>query len=137
MHGLAELFVFGLAPLLVGGLVIPQSQDKETLSIHGEVVFLEGIALPAGAVLTLRLASQRAAGFAGAVIAEELVRPTGQAPISFNISFDAHAIKAGEQYTLEAQLSVDGDIRFASATPQTVDPVGSVPLTLMLARAAA
>ena len=52
---LAELFFFGLAPLMLGGLLMPGAVAAEEVAITGEVSYRERMALPPNAVLTVRL----------------------------------------------------------------------------------
>ena len=49
MHALAELLIFGFAPLIFGGLVIPQKVATQEASIVGEVA--GELPLPAGSEL--------------------------------------------------------------------------------------
>ena len=43
---LAELFLFGVTPLVLGGLMIPGAFAAEEIAISGEVSYRERIALP-------------------------------------------------------------------------------------------
>ncbi|MGT2468207.1 YbaY family lipoprotein [Mesorhizobium atlanticum] len=75
---IAEFFIFGLAPLVVGVLAVPQVTKAGEKTITGEVIYRERIALPPDAVLVIELADVSVAGAPATVIAKRRVAPTGQ-----------------------------------------------------------
>ncbi|MEI9411452.1 YbaY family lipoprotein [Mesorhizobium salmacidum] len=53
---IAEFFVFGLVPLVVGILAVPELSLAAEKAVRGEVIYRERIALPPSAVLSVELA---------------------------------------------------------------------------------
>ncbi len=122
MHALAELIFFGLAPLIFGGLVMPQPVSAEEATISGEVNYRERVALPRRAILTVQLTDLSAAGAAAPVVAKETIRAINQVPISFTMSFDESVLQPGKLYGIQAQISVDGKVWFENAASSPVEP---------------
>lgn len=122
MHALAELLLFGLTPLIFGGLIMPQSLAAEEVTIAGEVSYRERIALPPGAVLTVQLIDVSEAGAAAPVVAKETVRVVHQSPISFEMRFDESKLQSGKAYGIQAQISVGGKVWFANSTYAPFEP---------------
>ena len=90
---LAEFIVFGLAPLLLGALFMPGIPAAEEVTITGEVIYRERIALPPNAVLTVELADVSLADAPAAVIAKQKIDPAGQVPIKFEIEVDPAVVQ--------------------------------------------
>ena len=86
---LAELMLFGIAPLVVGGLLMPGAIAAEEVAVTGEVSYRERIALPPNAALTVRLLDVSLADAPETVVAEQTIDPAGQVPINFEIKFDS------------------------------------------------
>ncbi|TIR78120.1 MAG: hypothetical protein E5X15_13625 [Mesorhizobium sp.] len=59
---IAEFFIFGLVPLVVGVLAVPEFTSAAEKTIAGEVTYRERIALPPNAVLSVELADISLAG---------------------------------------------------------------------------
>ncbi|TJX36224.1 MAG: hypothetical protein E5W21_28465, partial [Mesorhizobium sp.] len=53
---IAEFFIFGLVPLVVGVLAVPEFSDAAETTLKGEVMYRERIALPPNPVLSVQLA---------------------------------------------------------------------------------
>ncbi len=133
MHAFVELLIFGLTPLLFGGLVMPQSIASEEVTISGEVTYRERIALPPGAVLTLRLIDLSEPESAAPSIARETIRVATQVPVKFEMRLDRSELQPSKPYGIQAQISVDGKIWFANAVSAPFEP--AKPQMVMLARA--
>jgi len=129
---LAELFLFGLAPLVFGGLLMPGAFAAEEIAIAGEVSYRERIALPPNAVLTVRLSDVSLADAPETVLAEQKVDPAGQVPIKFQIKLDPAVIQPNVNYALEARITVDDSIWFTNDERYAVDPLKPQPVQLML-----
>jgi putative lipoprotein len=72
---LAEQFIFGLAPLVLGGLIMPGAIAAEEIAVTGEVSYRERIALPPNAVLTVRLLDVSMADAPETVVGEQKIEP--------------------------------------------------------------
>ncbi|MBZ9741255.1 MULTISPECIES: YbaY family lipoprotein [unclassified Mesorhizobium] len=129
---LAEFFVFGFVPLVVGILAVPELSVAAGKTVSGEVIYRERIALPPSAVLSVQLADVSLADAPAKIIGEQTVKPAGQVPISFEIKFDPSLIEPRMTYALQARIVVDGRLMFISDMRHQVDPLTDAPQTVML-----
>ncbi|RWD66160.1 YbaY family lipoprotein [Mesorhizobium sp.] len=128
----AEFFIFGLVPLVVGILAVPQVTKAAEKTIAGEVTYRERIALPPDAVLVVELADVSLADAPAIVIAKRRIAPTGQVPIKFDIGFDPNAIQKGRTYALQARIMVGERLMFITDTNHQVDPLAGTPQTVLV-----
>lgn len=133
---IAEFFIFGLVPLVVGVLAVPGVTNAGEKRIAGEVTYRERIALPPDAVLMVELADVSLADAPATVIAKRRIAPTGQVPIKFEIGFDPKAIQKGRTYALQARITVDDRLLFANDVRHHVDPLNGKSQTVVLKMAA-
>lgn len=129
---LAELFIFGLAPLLLGGLLMPGAVAAEEVTITGEVSYRERMALPPNAVLTVRLLDVSLADAPETVVDEQKIDPAGQVPIKFEIKFDSAIVQAKASYALQARIMVENQLWFINDQRYAVDPLKPEPAQMML-----
>jgi putative lipoprotein len=129
---LAELFIFGLAPLVLGGLIMPGAIAAEEIAITGEVSYRERIALPPTAVLTVRLLDVSLADAPETVVGEQTIDPAGQVPIKFEIKFSSAVVQPSATYALQARIMVDNQMWFTNGERYTVDPLKPEPQKMML-----
>jgi len=129
---LAEFFVFGFVPLVVGILAVPELSVAAEKAVRGEVIYRERIALPPSAVLSVQLADVSLADAPGKIIGEQTVKPAGQVPISFEIKFDPSVVRSQMTYALQARITVDGKLMFISDVRHQLDPLTDAPQTIML-----
>lgn len=129
---IAEFFIFGFAPLVVGILAVPELSVAAKKAVKGEVVYRERIALPPNAVLSVQLADVSLADAPAAIIGEQKVSPAGQVPISFEIKFDSSVIRPRMTYALQARITVDNKLMFISDISHQVDPLTDAPQTILL-----
>lgn len=129
---IAELLVFGFAPLLLGMLAAPLTSLAAEKTISGEVLYRERIALPPNAVLTVQLVDISLADAPASVIGKQVVDPAGHVPIKFTITFDPAVIQGKAQYALEARITVDNTIWFINDTRHSVDPLDAPPQSMVL-----
>ncbi|MDX8463752.1 YbaY family lipoprotein, partial [Mesorhizobium humile] len=133
---IAEFFIFGLVPLVIGVLAVPELTSAAEKTIAGEATYRERIALPPNAVLSVELADVSLADAPATIIGQRKIVPAGQVPIKFEISFDPQVIKPGRTYALQARITVDGRLLFITDTRQQVDPLDGKPQILVLKMAA-
>ncbi len=131
---LAELFLFGLAPLVFGGLLMPGAIAAEEITISGEVTYRERIALPPNAVLTVTLSDVSLADAPSAVVAEQVFDPAGQVPVRFALKVDPAALQPKMSYAIQAKITVDDGLWFINDERHAVDPLKPVPVELVLKR---
>ncbi|CAN7766845.1 YbaY family lipoprotein [Mesorhizobium sp. LjNodule214] len=129
---IAEFFIFGFVPLVVGMLAVPEMSNAAEKTLKGEVMYRERIALPPNAVLSVQLADVSLADAPAAIIGERKVAPAGQVPIKFEISFDPQVIRPNMTYALQARITIDDRLMFISDTRHQVDPLSDAPQTIML-----
>lgn len=132
---IAEFFIFGLVPLVVGVLAVPKITNAGEKTIAGEVTYRERIALPPDAVLMVELADISLADRPPAVIARRRIAPAGQVPIRFEIGFDPKAIGRGRIYTLQARIVVGERLLFVPDSRHLIEPLNAGPMTIMMIRA--
>jgi putative lipoprotein len=129
---IAEFFIFGFVPLVVGILAVPELSVADEKVLKGEVMYRERIALPPNAVLSVQLADVSLADAPPAVIGERKVAPAGQVPIRFEISFDPQVIRPNMTYALQARITADGRLLFISDMRHQVVPLDDTPQTIVL-----
>jgi putative lipoprotein len=128
---LAEFFLFGFAPMVAVMLAAPDSSRAAEQILKGEVVYRERIALPPNALVTVQLADVSLVDAPAAVVAERKIRPTGQAPIPFELKFDSSAIRS-RNYALHARITVDDRLMFLNDERHPVDPLSAEPQTVLV-----
>jgi len=128
---LAEFFVFGVVPLVVGMLAAPASFAGEQ-TLKGEVTYRERIALPSGAVVTIRLLDVSQADVPATVVAEQAITPTGQVPIPFELTFDPASILEAGSYALQARISVGDRVMFRNDMQHAFDPLTDAPQSILV-----
>lgn len=128
---LAELLVFGFAPLALG-LMMSGTADAEERTIQGEIIYRERIALPPNAVVTVELADVSLADAPASVIGRQEIKNPGQVPIKFAISYGAGVIQPKMAYAVQARITVDNQLWFINDTRYAVDPLSPQPATLVL-----
>ncbi len=137
MHAIAELLIFGLAPLLFGGLVMPQDVADDETTISGEVTARDGTSLPNGAILTVQLAGLSPSDGDEPIVARQTMLVADHVPLNFEMTFDRTAIQPNVNYALQAQVTLNGEILFANESPARFDPVSPGPLSLTLVKSSA
>lgn len=118
----AEIVLFGLLPLMAAGL-LAQNASAEEKKVAGEVSYRERIALPPNAVLTVELADLSLADQPAAIVAKQVVDPAGQVPIAFELVFDPAVVRPETNYALQARITVDDALWFATGERVSVDPL--------------
>ncbi|PBC02971.1 YbaY family lipoprotein [Mesorhizobium sp. WSM3860] len=131
LDSIAEFFIFGLVPLVVGVLAVPEFTTAEK-TIAGEVTYREHIALPPNAVLSVELADVSPADAPATILGQRKIVLAGQVPIKFEIGFDPKAIQPGRTYALQARITVDDRLIFVTDTSRQVDPLDGKPQTIVL-----
>ncbi|MBN9549808.1 MAG: YbaY family lipoprotein [Alphaproteobacteria bacterium] len=128
----AEFFIFGLVPLVVGVLAVPEMTSAAERTVAGEVIYRERIALPPDAVLMVELADVSLADAPATVIAKRRIAPAGQVPIKFEIGFDPKAIRKDRTYALQARITVGERLMFVTDTSHHLDPLAGTPQTVLV-----
>ncbi|MHA6684191.1 YbaY family lipoprotein [Mesorhizobium sp. A556] len=133
---IAELFIFGFTPLVIGMLAVPGVSGATEQVVRGEVLYRERIALPPNAVLSVQLADVSRADAPAAILGEQKIVPAGQVPIKFEIKFDPSVIQTNMSYALQARITVDDKLWFITDTRHQVDPLSREAQTVMVRKVA-
>jgi len=129
---LAEFFVFGFAPLVIGSLMMPIQSHAAEKVLTGEILYRERIALPPNAVVTVSLSDVSLADAPATLIGEQTIKDPGQVPIKFEIRFDPSVIQQKHTYSLQARITVDNTIWFLNDTRYRIDPLKAEPQSMVL-----
>lgn len=126
----ALALVFTLLLLAAPGLASAQG----AAAVSGTLTYRERVALPANAVVTVQIARVAASG-APQVVAEQRFTTNGaQPPFRFSLPYDPARIDANSSYTVQANITVGGQTRFATNTLYPVitrgNPTQNVSMTL-------
>jgi putative lipoprotein len=92
----------GLALLLaaVGGC----GSDPDAAAVTGTVTYLERIAMPPDAVVTVRLQDVSVADAAAVLVAEQVIRNPGNVPVPYSVEYDSTQINSARTYAVRAEI---------------------------------
>ncbi|MBZ9785203.1 YbaY family lipoprotein [Pseudomonas sp. REP124] len=119
-----KLSLLGLA-LLLGACQHPTPAPKA--SLDGEVFYLQRIALPPTAILSVSLQDISLADAPAKVIDEQRGPVKGQVPLPFHLSYDPAKVEANHRYSINARIEVDGKLLFITTENHAVRLDGSDP----------
>jgi putative lipoprotein len=110
-----------LRVLIVSALGVTAPAWAATGAVTGTVNFLQRFALPADALLEVRLEDTTRADAAATTIARTAIAAAGTpAPIPFRIEFDPAAIDTAHRYSIRATIASGGRVLYASARAHPV-----------------
>ncbi|MBC3373810.1 YbaY family lipoprotein [Pseudomonas sp. SWRI92] len=101
-------------------------------SLDGEVFYLQRIALPPTATLTVSLQDISLADAPAVVIDEQRGPVKGQVPLPFKLSYDPAQVKPGHRYAVSARIEVDGQLMFITTEQNAVQLDGKDPQPLKI-----
>ena len=105
-------------------------------AIHGRAVYLERIAPPPGAVLSVQLIDNLLADTPAAIIASADFPGLQGPPFAFTLPYDASKLRPDGQYGLHAGLrDAQGKLWFVTDTRVPVTPGSSTPVEFRMVRA--
>ncbi|MGY2343158.1 YbaY family lipoprotein [Pseudomonas sp. SDO5532_S415] len=102
-------------------------QPSAKASLDGEVFYLQRIALPPTAVLSVSLQDITLADAPAKVIDEQRGPVKGQVPLPFHLSYDPQKIEPNHRYSINARIEVDGKLLFITTENHAVRLDGSDP----------
>lgn len=85
------------------------------VTVSGTVTYLERVALPEGAVVTVQINDVSLADAPSVTVAEAVITPFHQVPIPFAIAVSGSAFEDGHTYSLSVRISIDGELLFTTA----------------------
>ncbi|MBO1539759.1 YbaY family lipoprotein [Pseudomonas sp. OA65] len=109
-----------------------QSTTPSSASLDGEVFYLQRIALPSNATLSVTLQDVSLADAPAMVLDEQSGPVKGQVPLPFHLSYDPTQVKPGHRYAVSARIEVDGQLMFITTEQHTVQLDGKDPQPLKI-----
>lgn len=102
-------------------------------SLDGEVFYLQRIALPPTATLSVSLQDVSLADAPAVTLAEQKGPVNGkQVPLPFQLSYDPAQVKPGHSYSVSARIELDGKLMFITTERHSVQLNGQDPQPLRL-----
>ncbi len=90
-------------------------------SLDGEVFYLQRIALPPTATLTVSLQDVSRADAPAQTLAKQSGPIKNQVPLPFHLTYDQKQIQQGHTYAVSARIEVDGKLLMISTERYNVD----------------
>ncbi|WP_285409676.1 YbaY family lipoprotein [Pseudomonas sp. FR229a] len=109
-----------------------QSTTPGKASLDGEVFYLQRIALPPSATLSVSLQDVSLADAPAVVLAQQKGPIEGQVPLPFHLSYDPAQIKPGHRYSVSARIEVNGELMFITTENHAVQLDGNDPKPLKI-----
>ena len=124
-----KISLLGLAALLSA---CQSMQPAPKASLEGEVFYLQRIALPPTATLSVSLQDVSLADAPAIVLDEQKGQVKGQVPLPFHLSYDPAQVKPGHRYSVSARIEVDGKLMFITTENHAVRLDGKDPQALKI-----
>lgn len=102
------------------------------VSLDGEVFYLQRIALPPSATLSVSLQDVSLADAPAVVLDEQKGPVKGQVPLPFHLSYDPAQVKPGHRYSVSARIEVNGELMFITTENHAVQLDGKDPQPLKI-----
>ncbi|WP_426141288.1 YbaY family lipoprotein [Pseudomonas sp. DWP3-1-2] len=107
-------------------------QPASHASLDGEVFYLQRIALPPSATLSVVLQDVSLADAPAVVLARQSGPVKGQVPLPFHLQYDSKQIQPGHRYAVSARIESEGQLLFISTEHYSVKLDGSDPQPLRI-----
>lgn len=107
----------------------------QAATIRGTVTYRERMALPPDALVQVSLVDVSLADAASPTLAATEIRPQGQVPVPFALSYDPKRIEDRHSYALQARISSHDRLLFITTTMNPVLTGGADNTDLVLERA--
>ncbi len=115
----------GRAANAVGGA---RAREAVMATLTGTVTYRARVALPAGAVIEVRLLDvSRADAPADTLARAEIVTRGEQVPVAFTLSYDRDVIQARRRYVVQATIAIEGRVTWRTTTQHPVFVAGAAP----------
>ena len=104
---------------------VQEQPQAEVAVMEGRVWFAGGdVALPDGAVATVSLLDTSLQDVAATLLGEQMIA-VAALPFDFRVEYDPSRIEERNEYSLQAQIELDGDLLYINDTVHTVLTYGS------------
>jgi putative lipoprotein len=98
-----------------GSTIVPGEGGGAEARVTGTVGYLQRVALPPGALITVKLVDVSRADAAAIVLGEQQIRAEGkQVPFAFSIPYDRGRIDPRMSYAVQARIEDGGKLLFIS-----------------------
>ncbi len=123
-----------LTLVLLGALLGACSSFNGAPQAHldGEVFYLQRMALPPSATLSVTLQDVSLADAPAQVLARQSGPVTGQVPLPFQLNYDPRQIQPGHRYAISARIESQGQLLFISTEQHSVQLDGKDPQPLRI-----
>lgn len=101
-------------------------------TLEGEVFYMQRIALPLGAHLSVRLEDVSLADASSVTLASQAGPVEGNVPLPFSLSYDPEQIMPGHSYAVSARIELDGELLFINTEHHGVTLDGQDPQPLRI-----
>ncbi|MDE0375050.1 MAG: YbaY family lipoprotein [bacterium] len=118
-HRLARPFTMGVLVVVLAATVACERLGSEG-AVSGEVRFAREVALPEGAVVTVRLLDTTLADAPSVELGLDVIENAGRLPVGFRIEYDRDQVVSGNEYSLSADIRHGDDLLYVN---DTVHPV--------------
>jgi putative lipoprotein len=124
-----------LLSALLGACSTVQAPSKA--SLDGEVFYLQRMALPPSATLSVSLQDVSLADAPAVLLARQSGPIKGQVPLPFHLEYDPAQVQSGHRYSVSARIEDQGQLLFISTEHNGVqlDGKDSQPLRIRLSPA--
>ncbi|MFJ3483981.1 YbaY family lipoprotein [Pseudomonas sp. NPDC090202] len=95
--------------------------DNQRGSVDGEVFYLQRMALPPTATLSVALQDVSLADAPARTLARQSGPVGGQVPLPFHLTYDQSKVQPGHTYAVSARIEADGKLLMISTERYTVD----------------
>ena len=120
-----RLLAFFAAPLLAAGLLSACASQAPTASVTGEVFYLQRMALPPQAVLSVTLQDVSLADAPAIELARQQGPVSGQVPLPFRLDYNPQQVDPRHRYSVSARIEQEGRLLFISTQHYSVKLDGS------------
>ncbi len=102
-------------------------EPAQQAQLEGEVFYLQRIALPPAATLSVSLQDVSLMDAPAVTLASQVGPIKGNVPLPFRLSYDPAQVKPGHRYALSARIKLDGKLLFVNTEHHSVLLDGSDP----------
>ncbi|MDH4562062.1 YbaY family lipoprotein [Pseudomonas sp. BN411] len=104
----------------------------ETRHLEGEVFYLQRMALPPAATLSVSLQDVSLADAPAVELARQNGPIQGQVPLAFRLDYDPAKVQPNHRYAVSARIELDGRLMFINTEHHSVKLDGSDPQPLRI-----
>ncbi|WP_422417466.1 YbaY family lipoprotein [Pseudomonas sp. GZD-222] len=119
-----KLFLLCCASLLAA---CSSNAPSGKASLDGEVFYLQRIALPPAATLSVSLQDVSLMDAPAVTLASQSGPVKGNVPLPFHLSYDPAQVKPGHRYAVSARIELDGKLLFINTEHHGVQLDGNDP----------